>query len=52
MERVMMNIMYEVPSDNKIERVIITKESVTGHETPKIMHRPKPQIDPDVISAS
>jgi ATP-dependent Clp protease ATP-binding subunit ClpX len=52
MENVMMNIMYEVPSDTKIEKVIITKECVTGIEPPKIMHRPKPQIDPDVINAS
>ena len=52
MEDIMMNIMYEVPSDNKIERVIITNECVLGHEPPKIVYRPKPQIDPDVISAS
>jgi ATP-dependent Clp protease ATP-binding subunit ClpX len=52
MEGIMMNIMYEVPSDTRIERVIITKESVMGTEGPRILHRPKQQIDPDVISAS
>ena len=52
MEGIMMNIMYEVPSDSKIERVIITNECVIGLEPPKIIHRPKPQLDPDVISAS
>jgi ATP-dependent Clp protease ATP-binding subunit ClpX len=52
MEGIMMNIMYEVPSDNKIERVIITKECAEGLEPPRIVHRPKPQIDPDVLGAS
>ena len=52
MESIMMNIMYEVPSDNKIEKVIITKDCAMGLEPPKIIRRPKPQIDPDVISAS
>ncbi|SHH51133.1 ATP-dependent Clp protease ATP-binding subunit ClpX [Sporobacter termitidis DSM 10068] len=52
MEGIMMNIMYEVPSDGKIERVVITSESVLGLEPPRIVHRPKPQIDPDVNTAS
>jgi ATP-dependent Clp protease ATP-binding subunit ClpX len=52
MENIMMNIMYEVPSDTKIERVIITKECVDGLEPPRIVYRPKPQIDPDAINAS
>lgn len=52
MESIMMNIMYEVPSDNKIEKVIITKDCAMGLEPPKIIRRPKPQIDPDVINAS
>ncbi|UOO36905.1 ATP-dependent Clp protease ATP-binding subunit ClpX [Oscillospiraceae bacterium CM] len=52
MEGIMMNIMYDVPSDNKIEKVVITKESVVGTESPRIVYRPKPQLDPDVINAS
>lgn len=52
MENIMLEIMYEIPSDSKIERVTITKETVTGEEKPKITYRAKPQIDPDVISAS
>lgn len=52
MENIMMNIMYEVPSDNKIEKVTITKECVLGNEPPRITRRAKPQIDPDVVSAS
>jgi ATP-dependent Clp protease ATP-binding subunit ClpX len=52
MEGIMMNIMFEVPSDPKIERVVITKESVVGTQSPRIIHRPKPKLDPDVINAS
>jgi ATP-dependent Clp protease ATP-binding subunit ClpX len=47
MERIMTKIMYEVPSDSKIEKVIITKECAAGLEPPWIVHKPKPQIDPD-----
>ncbi len=52
MENIMMNIMYEVPSDNKIEKVTITEECVLDKEPPRITRRAKPQIDPDVVSAS
>ena len=52
MEDVMLNIMYEAPSDSKIEKVVITRESVESDEEPKVIHRSKPQIDPDVTSAS
>ncbi|NLM83106.1 MAG: ATP-dependent Clp protease ATP-binding subunit ClpX [Clostridiales bacterium] len=47
MERIMTKIMYEVPSDPKIEKVIITKECAEGLEPPWIVRRKKPQIDPD-----
>ena len=47
MERIMTKIMYEVPSDPKIEKVIITKECAAGLEPPWIVHKKKPQIDPD-----
>ena len=52
MENMLTAIMYEVPSDSKIERVIITKECVEGTQPPKIIRRPKPQLSPDVINAS
>ena len=52
MENMLTSIMYEVPSDSKIERVIITKECVEGTQPPKIIRRPKPQLSPDVINAS
>ena len=51
-EKAMLQIMYDIPSDRKIERVTITKECITGNAQPLISKRPKPQIDPDAISAS
>lgn len=51
-EDTLLEIMYEVPSDSKIEKVVITRECVLKHEKPKIIRRGKPQIDPDVTSAS
>jgi len=52
LEKIMLQIMYDIPSDRKIEKVTITKECVTDMASPRITKRPKPQIDPDVISAS
>ncbi len=34
MEKTMMNVMYEIPSDESIEKVIITKDSVLGNSEP------------------
>ncbi|MCL2392193.1 MAG: ATP-dependent Clp protease ATP-binding subunit ClpX [Oscillospiraceae bacterium] len=52
MEKSMLQIMYDIPSDKKIEKVKITKECITDGAPAQIAKRPKPQIDPDVISAS
>ncbi|MDR3278440.1 MAG: ATP-dependent Clp protease ATP-binding subunit ClpX [Oscillospiraceae bacterium] len=52
MEGVMMKTMYETPSDSRIEKIILTRESILGAEPPKLIRRPKPQIDPDVMSIS
>ena len=51
-EKTMLQIMYDIPSDRKTERVTITKDCVMGTAQPIIKKRPKPQIDPDVIPAS
>lgn len=51
-ESIMTDIMYEVPSDDKAERVIITRECVENGSKPRIIHRPKPQLDPDIVTAS
>ena len=39
MEAIMTDIMYQVPSDKEIEKVIITKASVEGTESPRIVRR-------------
>ncbi|MCL2200828.1 MAG: ATP-dependent Clp protease ATP-binding subunit ClpX [Oscillospiraceae bacterium] len=52
MEKAMLQIMYEIPSDKKIEKVTITEQCITESAPPLITKRPKPQIDPDAVSAS
>ena len=52
MEKTMLRIMYDIPSDRKIEKVTITKECITDMKPPIIKKRPKPQIDPDAATAS
>lgn len=39
MEKIMMDVMYEIPSDDTIESCVITKESVEGTSQPFIVHR-------------
>lgn len=39
MEKVMMNVMYQIPSDSTIEKCVITKEAVEGTQEPEIIHR-------------
>jgi len=51
MEKTMLHIMYEIPSDRKIERVTITKECIAGDAPPQIAKRPKARIDPDALPA-
>ena len=38
-ERVMMDIMYRIPSDDTIATCIITKGAVLGESEPEIIHR-------------
>lgn len=50
MESVMMNVMYDIPSDDSIARVIITKDSVENSAPPTIEYRtkeipPKKKVD-------
>jgi len=52
MEKTMLNIMFEIPSDDKIEKVTITKESILGEAPPLVTKRALPQITPDAMSAS
>lgn len=39
MENVMMDVMYEIPSDDTIEKVIITGEAVRGESKPQVVRR-------------
>lgn len=39
MEKIMMNVMYEIPSDETIESCVITKEAVEGTSQPFVVHR-------------
>ena len=39
MENIMMDVMYEIPSDETIESCVITKEAVEGTSQPFIVHR-------------
>lgn len=39
MENIMMDVMYEIPSDETIESCVITKEAVDGSSKPFVVHR-------------
>ena len=39
MEKAMMNVMFEIPSDTSIKKVIITKECVEGAGEPKVVRK-------------
>ncbi len=39
LESVMTDVMFRVPSDDTISRVVITREAVAGESTPVIEHR-------------
>ncbi len=39
MQNIMMDVMYEIPSDDTIESCVITKEAVEGDSQPFIVHR-------------
>ena len=39
MENIMMDVMYEIPSDDTIESCVITQEAVEGDSQPFIVHR-------------
>ena len=49
-ESVMLKLMYTVPSDETISRVIITGDCVAAGKEPEILHRPNPQLDPDAAA--
>jgi len=52
LEKTMLKIMFEIPSDTDIEKVTISKESIASESPPLITKRKIPQIDRDAVSAS
>ena len=44
MEKTMMDVMYEIPSDDTIVSCVITKEAVEGEAAPRIVHGEKPPL--------
>ena len=44
MENVMMDVMYEIPSDDTISECIITKDAVEGKEQPLVHYRNRSQM--------
>lgn len=46
MEGLLMNVMYDIPSDRTIDRVTITEGCVEGTEQPQISHRSKEGVEP------
>ena len=51
LENVMTDIMYEVPSDSRVEKVVVTESCVTAGEQPKIFRRSGRAAVPDSESA-
>ena len=39
MEKVMMDVMFNIPSDDTIEECVITKEAVDGTSKPLVIHQ-------------
>jgi len=52
MEKIMLHIMFDIPSDKKIEKVTISGECVVSGAPPLVTKRKRPQINPDAVSAS
>ena len=52
MEKTMLQIMFDIPSDKEIEKVTITGDCITENTPPLTAKRKRPQIDPDAVSAS
>jgi ATP-dependent Clp protease ATP-binding subunit ClpX len=37
MEKLMLDLMYEIPSRSEIQKVVVTREAVDGQGTPTLM---------------
>lgn len=45
LEALLKNVMFEIPSDKTVEKVIITEECVDGSKSPKVIRNPDKKID-------
>ena len=45
LEALLKNVMFEIPSDKTVEKVIITEECVDGGKPPKVIRNPDKKID-------
>jgi len=52
MEKTMLQIMFDIPSEGDIEQVTISKECIENDSPPLTTKRKLKQIDPDAVSAS
>ncbi len=52
LEGILTQVMFDVPSETRVEKVIITKECVNGSEAPKRIYRQKTVLSSDIIDAS
>ena len=44
-------VMYNVPSEERVEKVIITEACARGTAAPPLVRRPKPQVNPEIMNA-
>lgn len=47
LEQCMLDVMYEIPSNEKVCKVLVTKDAVLGHENPKLVEGPKKDFSKD-----
>lgn len=52
LEQIMLDVMYDVPSDEKIGKCIVTKNAVLGIEQPKLVEGPRTSLRKTANSAS
>jgi ATP-dependent Clp protease ATP-binding subunit ClpX len=52
LEQSMLDVMYEGPSNEKVCKVIVTLESVTGKGSPKVVEGPRKSFTPQVATST
>lgn len=46
LEQSMLDVMYEIPSNKKVNKVLVTKDSILGKERPKLLEGPRAKENP------